>query len=108
MSEFVRTVRAAVPSKVLDQTLSAICDRKRCRPHPTLAVAIVLGLVVHSTRAADGNWASYLGDPARTHYWELKQITRRNVPRLQVAWTYHSGDARADNFSQIQCNPLII
>jgi quinoprotein glucose dehydrogenase len=25
-----------------------------------------------------------------------------------VAWTYHSGDARDDNFSQIQCNPLII
>ena len=57
---------------------------------------------------ADHNWPVYLGDAASTHYSTLKQITPRNVPRLEVAWTYRSGDARADNRSQIQCNPLII
>ena len=35
-------------------------------------------------------------------------ITPRNVSRLQPVWTYRTGDARADNRSQIQCNPLII
>ncbi len=30
------------------------------------------------------------------------------MTRLQVAWTYHAGDGRADNRSEIQCNPLII
>ena len=25
-----------------------------------------------------------------------------------MAWTYHSGDARKDDRSQIQCNPLVI
>ena len=28
--------------------------------------------------------------------------------RLQVAWTYRSGDGRQDDRSQIQCNPLVI
>ena len=50
----------------------------------------------------------YLGDKANTHFSQLKQITPRNVHQLEVAWTYHSGDARQDNLSQIQCNPLII
>jgi quinoprotein glucose dehydrogenase len=58
--------------------------------------------------AADQNWPVYLGDPASTHYSSLRQISRRNVHRLSVAWTYHSGDARPDGRSQIQCNPLII
>jgi len=58
--------------------------------------------------AADQNWPVYLGDAGSTHYSTLKQITRRNVQRLEVAWTYRSGDGRADNRSQIQCNPLVI
>ncbi|HEV2391224.1 MAG TPA: PQQ-binding-like beta-propeller repeat protein [Verrucomicrobiae bacterium] len=57
---------------------------------------------------AERNWPVYLGDRGSTHYSLLKQITPRNVRQLEVAWVYHSGDARADNLSQIQCNPLII
>jgi quinoprotein glucose dehydrogenase len=72
----------------------------------TSALLWVLGeFTAHS---AEGNWASYLGDPARSHYSALKQIQARNVRRLEVAWTFRSGDARADNLSQIQCNPLVI
>jgi quinoprotein glucose dehydrogenase len=58
--------------------------------------------------SADHNWASYLGDNSRSHFSQLKQINPGNVKKLEVAWTYHSGDARSDNFSQIQCNPLVI
>ena len=58
--------------------------------------------------AADRDWASYLGDNYRSHFSQLKQINRDNVRKLEVAWTYHSGDSRSDNFSQIQCNPLIV
>src|SRR5579859_505646 len=57
---------------------------------------------------AERNWPVYLGDRGNTHYSQLKQITPHNVKRLEVAWVYHSGDAREDNLSQIQCNPLII
>jgi quinoprotein glucose dehydrogenase len=58
--------------------------------------------------AADNNWASYLGDGSRSHFSQLRQIRTGNVGRLEVAWIYHSGDARADNLSQIQCNPLVV
>src|SRR6267154_350195 len=57
---------------------------------------------------ADSNWPVYLADKGSTHFSKLKQINRKNVQKLQLAWTYHSGDAREDNLSQIQCNPLII
>src|ERR1700724_2267165 len=59
-------------------------------------------------QAADGDWPVYLGDKASTHFSTLTQFNRRNVHRLQVAWTHYSGDARKDNRSQIQCNPLVI
>lgn len=58
--------------------------------------------------AADRDWPEYLGDKARSHYSSLDQINTHTVGRLQVAWTYHACDARDDNLSQIQCNPLII
>jgi hypothetical protein len=56
----------------------------------------------------DLDWPVYLGDAGSRQYSALNQITRENVDRLEVAWIYRSGDARADNLSQIQCNPLII
>ncbi len=74
-----------------------------CFPLVATAFGLALGL-----RAADVNWPVYLGDKASTHFSELKQINRKNVHQLQVAWTYQSGDARPDNRSQIQCNPLVI
>jgi quinoprotein glucose dehydrogenase len=37
----------------------------------------------------------------------LSQITPENVSQLQVAWSWHAGDAR-ENQTQIQCNPLVI
>ena len=54
------------------------------------------------------DWPTYLGDRERSHFSPLTQINAKNVSRLEVAWTYHSGDARADGRSQIQCNPLIV
>ncbi len=62
-----------------------------------------------SAQAAAGrDWAYYHGDPAGTQFSSLTQISRRNVAKLEVAWTYHSQDARTNNLSQIQCNPLVV
>lgn len=58
--------------------------------------------------SADIDWPVYLGDKSSSQYSVLDQINVENANRLEVAWTYHSGDAREDNRSQIQCNPLII
>ncbi len=56
---------------------------------------------------ADQSWPVYLGDHGNTHFSTLKQINRRNVSRLEVAWVYHCGDAQTDR-TQIQCNPLVV
>ena len=69
---------------------------------------VCLCVLAQTGWCTDRDWPVYLGDKASSHYSELKQINRRNVARLEVAWLYHSGDARKDNRSQIQCNPLII
>jgi quinoprotein glucose dehydrogenase len=54
------------------------------------------------------DWRAHGGDAAGSHYSELNQINTRNVHRLQEAWTFHTGDKRHDNRSQIQCNPIVI
>lgn len=54
------------------------------------------------------DWNEYLGDKARTHYSSLDQINTENVAELKVAWSYASGDARADSLSQIQCSPIVV
>lgn len=83
-------------------------------PSRSLILRIVLFLLLPApgptaTRAAASeNWPTYLGDKSSSHYSSLKQINAKNVHRLQLAWTYRAGDGRADNRSQIQCNPLII
>lgn len=80
--------------------------------HPCYCRARLLSLVAIASLmpalpAADQDWPVYLGDKAASHYSSLAQITPRNVTQLEVAWTWHAGDARG-NQTQIQCNPLII
>src|SRR5579859_864132 len=59
-------------------------------------------------RAADRDWAVYLGGKESSHYSTLDQINTKNVGRLQMAWRYHSSREPGSRPSQIQCNPLII
>ncbi|RME92193.1 MAG: pyrroloquinoline quinone-dependent dehydrogenase [Verrucomicrobia bacterium] len=86
--------------------------RSTARPTrlPALAALVLGGAFVTAAQAAFAgrDWPVYLGDPTSSHFSTLTQIDRGNVHRLRVAWIHHSGDARADNRSQIQCNPLII
>src|ERR1700743_839368 len=51
-------------------------------------------------------WSTYGGDPGGTHYSALKQIDKKNVGQLQVAWTYDSHDAFPG--SEIECNPIVV
>lgn len=69
---------------------------------------LLLSMVPFVAAAADSNWGTYLGDKASSHYSTLKQITPRNVAKLEVAWTYRAGGMDTNNRSQIQCNPLVI
>ena len=62
--------------------------------------------------AADGlpkreallQWTRSHGGDGSTRYSALEQIHRANVKQLEVAWTYHSGDGKAN----LQCNPIVV
>jgi len=53
-------------------------------------------------------WSVYRGDNGSTGYSALNQINKNNLDSLEVAWTYHAGDAREGNRSNIECNPIIV
>ncbi|HLF33076.1 MAG TPA: PQQ-binding-like beta-propeller repeat protein [Cyclobacteriaceae bacterium] len=55
-----------------------------------------------------GDWKYYQGDLGRNQYSVLDRINVSNVRRLEVAWTYHTGDLSPEGRTQIQCNPIIV
>ena len=55
----------------------------------TLALGLLFATFV--TGQDDGGWTAYGRDAGGARYSPLKQITRENVGRLKVAWTYHTG-----------------
>ena len=48
-------------------------------------------------------WSTYLGSADASHFSALRQIDRSNVDKLQVAWSYDSGNERPYEF-----NPIIV
>ncbi len=84
--------------------------RLSVRPVITLALLSVLagcgGERTPSGKTTDtfDTWGSYLGDEGRRHYSSLTEIDSANLDRLEVAWTYYSGDA--GETTRVQCNPL--
>ncbi len=65
---------------------------------------VLLGLT--ASWAKDKAWPNVGGDPGCSRYSTLDQINRNNVNTLEVAWTYHSGDA--GNGTTIECTPIVI
>lgn len=60
------------------------------------------------TTGISSGWENYGGSKEGIRYSALTLVDTNNVKNLDVAWTFHCGDADPDHFSQIQCNPLII
>ena len=58
--------------------------------------AMTLSMLVSAALASgpqDGDWATYGRDPGGERFSPLDAIRRENVGSLQVAWTFHTGDA---------------
>ena len=70
-----------------------------------LFLAIVVGCGACSSSR---DWPVTGGDPGNTRYSPLNQINRDNVARLQIAWTYHTGDAPPEGPSEIQATPIVV
>jgi quinate dehydrogenase (quinone) len=61
-------------------------------PHPTV---VATGLPTDIPVAADDeqrNWEAYGNTSGGSRFAALDQINRDNVSKLEVAWTYHTGD----------------
>ncbi len=56
----------------------------------------------------DVEWRQYGGGSENIRYSPLRQVDTANVYRLQVAWSYYTGDSSNTTRSQIQCNPIIV
>lgn len=69
----------------------------------------VFGLIAPQSPAeSTENWSNVGNDKGGMRYSKLKQINRKNVGQLQVAWTYHTGDAAKGSGSTIECTPIVI
>ena len=55
------------------------------------------------TKPSHTTWSTYLGNADSSHYTALTQINRSNVDKLEVAWSYDSGNERAYEF-----NPIVV
>ncbi|WP_049623624.1 glucose/quinate/shikimate family membrane-bound PQQ-dependent dehydrogenase [Frateuria defendens] len=78
-------------------------------PHPPVAAAgDGPALTPVDPAHAQKDWAYYGNTPGGSRFAALDQINRGNVGRLQVAWTYHTGDvALSDgNGAEDQETPL--
>jgi len=60
----------------------------------------------------DRGWTAYGHDQGGTRYSPLKQIDTKNVARLRVAWTYHTGaldrPGRANDKAAFESTPILI
>ena len=75
---------------------------------PLLVAGLLLFISCDNDKKEFDSWRVYGGNKQTIRYSTLEQIDTNNVQNLQVAWVYHTGDADSANYSQIQCNPIII
>src|SRR6476660_8326615 len=69
-----------------------------------LPLAVLLLPAVLGAQSVD--WPVFGGTSGNTHFSTLSQITAENVGKLEVAWTYETGDAWKG--SEMQANPIVI
>lgn len=72
------------------------------------SIFLLLMVSCNDSEKAYTTWSVYRGDRANTAFSSLEQINKENVHQLEVAWTYHTGDAEKGNRSAIQCNPVVV
>jgi len=74
---------------------------------PLAALLAALGnLTIHSAAAAEGDWPEFGGRPEGGQRSALTQITPSNVAKLEVAWTYHTGEMPARPGQSLEVTPL--
>ncbi|MGE5730694.1 MAG: pyrroloquinoline quinone-dependent dehydrogenase [Gemmatimonas sp.] len=74
-----------------------------------IAFALAASTRALTAQSTSGEWSAYGHDAAGTRYSPLSQITRDNVTRLVVAWTYRTGDtAHTRQTVKFEATPLMV
>ena len=55
-----------------------------------------------------GDWTAYGRDHQGSRHSPLTQITRDNVARLTIAWTYRTGDSAVRRTPKFEATPLVV
>ena len=74
-----------------------------------LICAVIGSLVASCSPVQDESvsWSGYGGDAKQIRYSPIAQLNASNVGKLEVAWTFHTGDTLGP-YSQLQCNPIVV
>jgi glucose dehydrogenase len=72
-----------------------------------LLVAILLAACSDAPGQDRTPWPEYGGGPDSSQYSPLKQINRSNVSKLQVAWSYPTGDSQKYSFNPIMVDGVL-
>src|SRR5690349_13072523 len=76
-----------------------------------VSAAVWLGTRAQQNDGVDG-WAYYGHDAGGMRYSPLTQINRENVTKLQVAWTFHTGEiedgAHSRKRSGFETTPIVV
>jgi quinoprotein glucose dehydrogenase len=87
--------------------LKNICHRKILKRFAGFAFSAFIIISCNRKPTTDySGWQIYGGNKEANHYSSLTEIDTNNVSQLEVAWTYHTGDA--DSMTQLQVNPIIV
>ncbi len=85
--------------------------RFRCRPVLLLILGAFQCLLL-GARGFGQEWPAYGGDPGGTKFSSLKQINKRNVQNLKVAWVFDTGDVSDGKIyptrSAFEATPLVV
>lgn len=74
-----------------------------------LLTSLALPVIMISCNDEGHTWNAYKADAESSSYSALKQINKRNVHRLRLAWTFDPSDAEdGSGYAASQCNPIII
>jgi len=80
-------------------------------PMRTLTITALLLAAACSSTTPNGDWPAY-ANAGGTRYSSLTEIDRTNVSKLEVAWTYHTGETTfakdSEQKSTFEVTPIVV
>ena len=99
------SISTAATGRIVDLGLESASERRKLPLYKIIPAAKDAELTPAIPQTAtQGSWPRSYADAANSRFSALSQINRDNVGKLQMAWTYRSGDGTGN----IQATPVIV